>query len=526
MSMSGDEATDDLFQHLVAAYQRVRQVMHQGRRVTQGLLNRFQRRRVSLEDSVSRGRWDPETDRLMRRSDGPERTRDMERVAELAEQNDALERQNRELEERNAELDQALNDDRDRNGRDDRVEDRTDRDRDGRDDATERRDEIDERNDDANDRDGDGQDDAVERRQEERERADEERRRRDEQNRQGERDGIDPATATGAAAGAAVAAEALDDERDERAQPEQAEDAAETEQAEQAEPGEPGQTGQQVEETGERAEPAGEADNQLQAENEQPSPYVTDEADVAQDRAADAQEPALDAQDANALDDPAAESPSPYATDNPRFEQVAESREPALDSDVDSELDGERGGDELDAAELGTDDRQPALEADDGVNPYVANEERGTDTLAQDGVDPYVSDHAPGDLEQSGTDLNGTDPAQDVQAQDVQAQTVQAPDGQGPQSQWRPPERAAEDPVLDEARANKPTQQTGAGRDIPADEKAVLVDKTQKGHAPAHEAVSSSPAVGGGERTGRELQQANERTDRTRGNDGPGLSRT
>jgi hypothetical protein len=221
------------------------------------LLTPQKQRRVGIERGVIEDRWGPDPY-------SPEGVQD--RTARLERDAARAEQQVRDLEERNQDLqndldrerdrdrDRELNNDRDRDGIDDRVENRTDLDRDHRDDATERRDETDRENEDANDRDGDGVDDAVERREDERAREDEERRKREEQDRQQNReDGIDPATAAGAAVGAAVVAEEIDDQQDEQ----RAED-LQQEQQEQRD----------VDAEADQRDPASEADNQQQTETD------------------------------------------------------------------------------------------------------------------------------------------------------------------------------------------------------------------------------------------------------------------
>jgi hypothetical protein len=328
---------EDLLHILVQEFRRLKSMgQNVWDRLTSG-----QRRRVGIETGVIRDRWGP--DRPSNES-GVDRTRRYEREAERAQaelrdarsENETL-RDN--VEQLRRDQDQNLNNDRDRDGIDDRVENRTDLDRDHRDDATERRDEAAEEVDNANDRDGDGVDDAVERREEDRAREDEEKRKRDEQNQQRDReDGIDP-TAAGAAAGAAVAADEIADQQDEQ----NAEDRQEDAEADR----EPTVDADQAVE-----DPSAEADNVREtepaAERDDVNPYV-------------AEEGALDPNDRNNLEQDGQQTDPALDADG----------EPRVDADSEPGVDADQAVEDPSAEADNVRETEPAAERDD-VNPYVA----------------------------------------------------------------------------------------------------------------------------------------------------------
>ncbi|HZX05093.1 MAG TPA: hypothetical protein VFF46_19275, partial [Kribbella sp.] len=200
--------------------------MHQGLaelqrlwRQARNLLDRWQSGRTSVEDLLNRRNWDEQMDRAIPR---PEAGTHQAELAALQQYERDLAGQIQEQQARIDELqrqrDQSLNNDRDHDGVDDRVEDRRDREE-----EAEESEQAAEDLENDHDRDGDGVDDAVEDREEQRAEADAERARREEERRASEeaeqddrsdRDGIDPATA---AAGATVAAEGLGELEDENA---------------------------------------------------------------------------------------------------------------------------------------------------------------------------------------------------------------------------------------------------------------------------------------------------------------------
>jgi hypothetical protein len=230
--MAEEESAEHYLQILFA---KGREIWDQWKRMTGVIRDNWGRRqgtRAVVEEGLRRRSWDKDQYDATQDQDPRDRTRDYERTAadvraaeELAAGNRGLEQQRQALQ---AEVDDAqqrldrqdaeLNDDRDRDGIPDDIENRTDLDRDHRDDATERRDEIDQQNEDANDRDGDGVDDAVEDREAQQARDDEARRKQEEDRRRDQQreegvGAVDAVDAVPAAVGAAEAANALDDER-------------------------------------------------------------------------------------------------------------------------------------------------------------------------------------------------------------------------------------------------------------------------------------------------------------------------
>ncbi|MFD3405519.1 hypothetical protein ACFWUU_32845, partial [Kribbella sp. NPDC058693] len=205
-----------LWQWLRGAEQRVRQ-----------LFSNQQRRRVMIEGGNSRQRWDADVDREAQGMDPRVRTQELERQAdaqlreaqgleeansELRAQRETLQLESDAARERIREQEEALNQDRNRDGIDDLYQNRVDGDGDHIPDTDERQDEIDQQNAEA-----DAVADEVQQRQDEQARADDERRKQQEEDRrrQDREDGLDPAAAVPAAVGAAEAAEALDDELNE-----------------------------------------------------------------------------------------------------------------------------------------------------------------------------------------------------------------------------------------------------------------------------------------------------------------------
>ncbi|WP_327639872.1 hypothetical protein OHB24_16340 [Kribbella sp. NBC_00482] len=636
--MAEELEAEDLLRILVREFRRLKSM-------GQNLWNRLssqQRRRAGIERGILQDRWGPDRNPDV---DVRDRTAQLEREAARAEnqvrdlegQNENLRGDVDRLREQNQDRD--LNNDRDRDGIDDRVENRTDLDRDHRDDATERRDDIDQQNDNANDRDGDGVDDAVERREADRAREDDEKRKRDEQNSQQNReDGIDPATA-GTAAGAALAADEIADEQN-------ADDRQDVEADNESD----------VDADSTVDDPSAEADNVREtepaAEQEDVNPYVAEEGALdpndrlnendgqQTDPTLDADgEPKVDADNAvgdpsaeadnaledssvdadSAVDDPSAEADNVRDTE-PAAEQegvnpyVAE--EGALDNDdrlqqtdlaqegQDSALDGdELDGSELDESGLDANDGQhtDVSAEQDGVNPYVA-EETGVDNdlqndgteLGQDGqeadpqqvdspqVDAQQVDNPQVDAQQVG------DPQVDTQAvngqqveapqadtQQVDAQQVQASgqgaeagqdgaqppqpkgpdtqqianasqnavdetaglgqeDGQSPGSQtegpstsqaqgsqWRPPEQAAEDPAIADAKAQGNKQRSGPAQALPPDEQAQF-DNTRGDQEPLSKVKVDSAGVATNDRPGTPAAQRGQDRNRGQGNDGRG----
>ncbi|GAA1143679.1 hypothetical protein GCM10009630_47580 [Kribbella jejuensis] len=209
---SGDHHVDEVLAGLHQGLAEVRRLWQQAR----NLLDRWQRGRTSVEDLLNRRTWDPELDRAIPPQEN--QSQQAEFAALQAYERD-LAAQVQQYEARIAELesqrDQSLNDDLDRDGIDDRVQNRTDRDRDGIDDNVEDDERAAEDIEDAHDRDGDGIDDAVQDRQQDQAEADADRQRRQDQERQSRENaepGLDPTTTAEAAAGTAVAAEAVDEE--------------------------------------------------------------------------------------------------------------------------------------------------------------------------------------------------------------------------------------------------------------------------------------------------------------------------
>ncbi|MFF0271527.1 hypothetical protein [Kribbella sp. NPDC004536] len=229
MSMqTGDHHVDEVVQSTSTALQRVlslaRGLVHRFRQ----RLNRQQRMRMMMEHYARQGQWDPNVFAQRQQQTGPERTQDAELAARLAEQRDALQADvnardariqslQQQADDRQRQNDQNLNNDRDRDGIDDRVQNRTDLDRDGIDDNVEESERTAEDLENDHDRDGNGKDDAAEHRQQQQAEADAQRKEQQDKERQAQENGepgVDTGTAVGAAAGAAVVAEAADEELD------------------------------------------------------------------------------------------------------------------------------------------------------------------------------------------------------------------------------------------------------------------------------------------------------------------------
>ncbi|WP_410789421.1 hypothetical protein [Kribbella sp. C-35] len=598
MSMTGDEATDEVTQALLRGFRQMKRMARGGLRQVQALLSRYKRHRVGVEHGLSQGRWDPETDRLMQRSDGPDRTRDIERAAELSERNDALGQQIRDTEARNRDLRErsenlrAENDAANERTRDAEAERNNDRDGDGipNDDVRELTDVDNDRIPDTRERDieNDQQNDnttadadADRRRQEEQARADNDRRNREEpENQQNREDGIDPLTA-GTAVGAAAAADEIADEQDERNADDRQENAdADRETTVDADNAVDDRSTDADNAVDDRS---AEADNDRQtdltAEQDGVDPHVAEEGALdANDRLNenDGQQtdPALDADGQPKVDaENAAEDPSAEADNGRQAEPAAEqegvdpyvAEEGALDNDErfqqtdlaqegqDSALDG----DELDGSDLD----EPGLDANDGqqtdvsadqerVSPYVA-EETGVDKdlqndgteLGQDGrqVDPQQVE-ASGQGVEAGQDgaqppqpkgpntqqiANASQTAVDETAglgqEDGQSGQTEGPStSQAQGTQWRPPEQAAEDPAIAEAKGQKNGRPSGPGPELPPDEKATF-DHVRTDQKPLTAVKVEGGGVATSERPGTPAAQRGQDRDRGgRGNDGRG----
>ncbi|TDW90679.1 hypothetical protein EV137_4502 [Kribbella pratensis] len=552
---------EDLLRILVREFKRYKDF---GQNVWNRLTSR-QRRRVGIETGVIRDRWGPDprsnedprdrTARLER-----EAARAEEQVRDLESQNENLRGDVDRLQQQNRDRDQDLNNDRDRDGIDDRVENRTDLDRDHRDDATERRDEAAEELDNANDRDGDGVDDSVERREDERAREDDERRKREERESQQDRaDGVDPVTA-GAAAGAVAGASELADEQNAGDRQEDLEaDRQSTVDADNA------LDESTVDADNAVDDPSAEADNVRQtepaAEQEGVDPHVAEEGALGNDERfqqndleqagqqtaptldADNElnEPAADADNAldestvdadNAVDDPSAEADNVRQTEPAAEEtdvdQSAEQSSPGATNERVVEWDTERDGSHIE------------LDSDQEWDGTVYQTGENGPSVTINGGQQGQEQSAP-DVE--GQEQGGSQSAEAVNLDRVEGQTftvgqngVQfadqnqaSPATEGPSTsqaqgtQWRPPERAAEDPAIAEARETQgDKQQRGPGKDLPPHEQAQF-HHTRGDQEPLSKVDPKNAALATNDRPGTPAAQRGQDRDRGgRGNDGRG----
>ncbi|GAA3098292.1 hypothetical protein JOF29_005894 [Kribbella aluminosa] len=540
MTHTGDEHLDEIFDALRRAGADLKRIVSSGRRLSQNLwsrLNRSQRQRAGIERVVNSQRFDPRVDRAMQGVDPQVRTRAAEVSSLQAAANDGdrlirdLEAQRQEQQQRidtlQRDVDQARNNDRDGNGIDDRIDDRTDRDRNGIDDNVDRDDRLDEQNNDANDRDGDGVDDAVERREQQGAEADAERAKREEQDRkaqsEGERGGIDPAAAAGTAAGAAVAAEELNDLQDEREQADKADD------QQQAAPDSdldaaPNTTDPDRDPALDPNDPANASaldandpsldQNAPAVDATDPSLDLNNPALDANESGVDGNDPSLDTNDrANApavdANDPALDpnDPSnPYVTDNPELDTpTAEADNPQQNADLESADDLSNSGPEPTTnPDLGPEQNGPDPYATDtsvdnnlqdgpdqaGTDPYVTDTARDTD-LAQDEADPGQDPQTP----------NGPNPEQTLQAdtqqapaQQPQAQQVDAQATEQGQAQQQAPEQGQQA----DAQPAQQAQQTTApeqGQQVPTPNAPNAPNAQQIGNA-ANTAVNETAGLG------------------------------
>ena len=552
---------EDLLRILVREFKRYKDF---GQNVWNRLTSR-QRRRVGIETGVIRDRWGPDprsnedprdrTARLER-----EAARAEEQVRDLESQNENLRGDVDRLQQQNRDRDQDLNNDRDRDGIDDRVENRTDLDRDHRDDATERRDEAAEELDNANDRDGDGVDDSVERREDERAREDDERRKREERESQQDRaDGVDPVTA-GAAAGAVAGASELADEQNAGDRQEDLEaDRESTVDADNA------LDESTVDADNAVDEPSAEADNVRQtepaAEQEGVDPYVAEEGALGNDERfqqndleqagqqtaptldADNElnEPAADADNAldestvdadNAVDEPSAEADNVRQTEPAAEEtdvdQSAEQSSPGATNERVVEWDTERDGSHIELDSVQEWDGTVYQTGENGPSVTINGGQQGQEQSAPD---------------VEGQEQGGSQSAEAVNLDRVEGQTftvgqngVQfadqnqaSPATEGPSTsqaqgtQWRPPERAAEDPAIAEARETQgDKQQRGPGKDLPPHEQAQF-HHTRGDQEPLSKVDPKNAALATNDRPGTPAAQRGQDRDRGgRGNDGRG----
>jgi hypothetical protein len=552
---------EDLLRILVREFKRYKDF---GQNVWNRLTSR-QRRRVGIETGVIRDRWGPDprstedprdrTARLER-----EAARAEEQVRDLESQNENLRGDVDRLQQQNRDRDQDLNNDRDRDGIDDRVENRTDLDRDHRDDATERRDEAAEELDNANDRDGDGVDDSVERREDERAREDDERRKREERESQQDRaDGVDPVTA-GAAAGAVAGASELADEQNAGDRQEDLEaDRESTVDADNA------LDESTVDADNAVDEPSAEADNVRQtepaAEQEGVDPYVAEEGALGNDERfqqndleqagqqtaptldADNElnEPAADADNAldestvdadNAVDDPSAEAdnvrqaePAAEETD---VDQSAEQSSPGATNERVVEWDTERDGShieldsdqEWDGTVYQTGENGPSLTVNGGEQ---GQEQSAPDVEGQEQGGPQSAEAVNLDRVEGQTFTVGQNGVQFADQNQASPATEGPSTSQAQGTQWRPPERAAEDPAIAEARETQgDKQQRGPGKDLPPHEQAQF-HHTRGDQEPLSKVDPKNAALATNDRPGTPAAQRGQDRDRGgRGNDGRG----
>jgi hypothetical protein len=496
--------------------------------------------------------------------------RDLEaRNENLREQNEAADQQRRDA-------DAELNKDENRNGRDD-AEDLRDQDGDRVPDSTELAHQEAQDNQAAND-----EAEADRRRDAEREQADAERREQAEQDRrQRDRDeGVDPLTAGAAAGGAAIAADEIDDQLDEQAaedvqqeQQEQQDLDAETDPRDAANEADNQQqaqtdTGQDGVDPYVAEEGALDPNDRLQEDN------------LAQE--GQRQDSGLDAD--NALDDPSTEADNVRQTDTAAEQDGVDpyvAEEGALDSPTiggddrqqetagqDSlgatnvvEWDNEQHGDHLelnadqewDGTVYQTGENGPSLTVHGGQDgqqteqdaevPEQSGSQSGeavnidrvdgqTFTVNQGGV--QFADQAEQAPQAEGPDTQQLAKAsqtavdetaglgqddQDGRSPGGQSEGRQTSEAQG--TQWRPPEQAVEDPAIADAKAGQQNgRPSGPGQELPSHEKEQF-DKIRTDQKPLTSVSAESIGAGAGERSGRDLQRAQE-TGRGRGNEGRG----
>ncbi|MFI5696626.1 hypothetical protein ACIA58_32530 [Kribbella sp. NPDC051586] len=468
--MAEEESAEHYLQvlagHARQLYQWMRSVEQ---RVRQQFTNQ-QQRRALIEDGNSRRSWDRNLDVATRDMDPRDRTRGYEQTASDVRAAEELQAGNRGLEQQRqalqAEVDGAqqqldqqaaqLNNDRDRDGIPDDIENRTDFDRDHRNDATQRRDEIDEQNDRAHDQDGDGVDDGVEDREAQQARDDEDRRKQQEEERrrnQESEEGVDVVDAAPAAVGAAATAEALDDELDqERADDLETQDpSAEADNLRQAETDAAEQDGvdpSAAEQTGLDANDRLQQDNldqqpEVDAQQDGLNPDATEQAgldnDLQQDNSTTPQTAEDNALDSSTLD-------AEQQTDLTQDQQA-----PAQDQQVDGQDQQLSGRDQqVPAQDQQLDGQDQQLDGRDQPEPAADEQLSGQDQEVSE-QDPQVD----------GQDQHLSGEGQQVPAQDQQlsGQEQQVPEQQPPQVEA--PEQGQQQAQASEQGMGEQPNQTG-----------------------------------------------------------------